>query len=56
MPEKTTVEELYSKCANGMVPTNDMIRLWLINLEDRVRKLESSRSRSVTASKRGRTR
>lgn len=53
MPKKTTAEKLYSKCVNGMIPTNDMIRLWLINLENRVRKLESSRSRSVAASKRG---
>jgi len=47
MPEQT-VENLYKKCVKGMVPTNDMIRLWLINLEERIRKLESSQSSHVT--------
>ena len=58
MPEQTIeeyIEDLYKKCVDGMIPINDMIRRWLINLEERVRKLESQSSR-VTASRRGRTR
>jgi hypothetical protein len=49
MPEH--VEDLYKKCVDGMIPTNDMIRRWLINLEERVRKLESQ-SQGVAASSR----
>lgn len=55
MPEQTIeeyIEDLYQKCVDGLIPTNDMIRRWLINLEERVRKLESQSSR-VTASRRG---
>jgi len=48
MPEQAYIEDLYEKCSRGMIPTNDMIRLWLINLEERVRKLEASQSPDVT--------
>lgn len=55
MPEQTIeeyIEDLYQKCVNGMIPTNDMIRHWLISLEKRIRKLESQSSCVTASSKR----
>jgi hypothetical protein len=48
MPEQAIIEDLYEKCIKGIIPTNDMIRLWLINLEERVRRLETSQSSRMT--------